>query len=205
MFSRTVRAVVSVLLVCTYLAVGSMIADAKGLPYEVTVSGPGLATPLTITDPFATASLGTTSFIQYDKPLTVAPQTGGTSFEIERDGFDHVRYYPGNTLNDSYVYDEGLLSGWSEYDGHWYYVSNSGDTTIRMLLVASGVQDSDVLRGMSPLHAGTLDRAKVAMTAESLSSRKEGGSADLPFGAWLALAGVAGLVVGGGISAFVRR
>jgi len=200
-----IRVVAGMLAVACFVLSSSAIS-AKGLPTEVTISGPGLPTALRITDPFVTAPLGTTSFMQFDQRFINPPAVGGSFYEIERDGFDHVRYYPGGSMNDSYVYYEGLFNGSSGYDDHWYPVSAVGDMTIRMLLVASGVQDGDVARGMGPVADGTLDRARAVIfdaPAPGLSSSRQP-SASVPVGAWLALVGVAGLFVGCGLGSLVR-
>lgn len=118
---------------------------AGGQPTEVTISGPGLAQPILVTDPLALPALGIATFMEVAQPLA-APANLGVAYEVRRNRFDHALYYPGPNLNVSYVHYLGLFNGASEYDDHWYRVSPIGDEVMRRILV----QHSVALAGNSP-------------------------------------------------------
>ncbi|MGH2364857.1 MAG: hypothetical protein ACRDHX_09435 [Chloroflexota bacterium] len=201
-----VRALVAAIIAAVCLLGDVTAMAAKGLPQDVGITGPGLSSPLQVTDPFINVSLGTASFMQADHALNATPHVGQVAYEIERDGFDHVRYYPGSSLATSYVYYEGLFHGSSEYDAHWYPVSNSGDTTVRMLLAAAGIQNPNVIGGLSPLSPATLAQVKAGLSGTTTAASNQPTPGRFPFLAWLAVAAATGLLIGaGGVAALKFR
>ncbi len=111
---------------------------AGGQATEVTISGPGLAKPITVTDPLALPALGVATLMEPTQPIP-APTTLGVGYDVQRNTFDLARYYPGLNLTVSYVHYIGIAGGSSEYDDHWYRVSPIGDETMRRVLAQYGV------------------------------------------------------------------
>lgn len=113
-------------------------ASAKGIPATVTVAGPGLITPVTETNPLAMPALGMLTLMDATKPIA-PPTVSGPGYELTRDGFDHLLYYPDPNGAAGYVYYEGMFNGGSSYDGQWFRATPTSDATLRRLLAAHGV------------------------------------------------------------------
>lgn len=113
-------------LALTVLTAGHALACPVCMPPDkVTISGGGLARPLTITDTTTLGDFGIASFFGMDDRASIAPPrttatTTGTGYEVTRyyrqldasywtDGFDHLRYYPPATPGASGVAGHGLI------------------------------------------------------------------------------------------------
>ncbi len=125
------------------------LALAKGPPDRVTIAGPGLAEPITITDPEVLEAF---SFYQFNdlENRVDAPESPGAGYVITRfvmqraagrmavEPWDRVIYYPAEP--GGYVFFEGLVDPnmWTEGQGHWYRASAAGEAAMRQILVAHG-------------------------------------------------------------------
>lgn len=97
-------------------------ALAKGNFTFLIVSGDTLPGDLLLTDPTLTADFF--GFADFMHARTIQPASPGIGYEItryyvdrgRRQVFDHLHYYP----STGYVYYDGMVNGWSEYDGKWY-------------------------------------------------------------------------------------
>lgn len=130
------------------LMLGGLVPEAiaaGGQATEVTISGPGLPKPITVTDPLALPALGVASLMDAQQVIP-APATLGVGYDVQRNAFDLARYYPGLNQAVSYVHYIGLINGASAYDDHWYRASPIGDETMRRILAQQGID----LPGNSP-------------------------------------------------------
>jgi len=130
------------------LILGGLVPEAiaaGGKVTEVTISGPGLPKPITVTDPLALPALGIATLMDPMQPIA-APVTLGVGYDVQRNTFDRARYYPGLNQAVSYVHYIGLINGASAYDDHWYRISPIGDETMRRILAQQGID----LPGESP-------------------------------------------------------
>ena len=123
------------------------VALAKGPPSKVTISGPGLAGEVEITDPDQLLAF---SFFQFENIARKIepPPTIGEGYVVTRyaqDGtklvaWDRVIYYPGASGEVGIVFLEGIIgSSASEFDGYWYWASRDGDTVMRKILAEQKV------------------------------------------------------------------
>jgi len=78
--------------------------------------------------------------------ITTAPARSGPAYEVDRDGWDHLLYYPGVAGAPGAVYYEGLYNGSSEYDHHWYAVPPEQDAALRRVLAAQGLTPATAQR-----------------------------------------------------------
>lgn len=119
MFFRLRAALGLALLVCLTT---SITAFAKGNFSFLIISGPNLKEPLRTTSSVLTDDFF--AFTDFSHDETEAPADPGLGFEVTRYyadvhgdiPFDHFHYYP----DTGFVYYDGLVNGWSEYDGKWY-------------------------------------------------------------------------------------
>ena len=93
---------------------------------------------------------------------TAKPARSGPSYEVNRDGWDHLRYYPGVAGAPGVVYYEGLYNGSSEYDHQWFVVPPEQDAPLRQIMLAQGLTGNTAWRqwflvgGVFALFAGAL-------------------------------------------------
>ncbi len=124
----------------------SPVVLAKGIPTEVEITGPGIATPIRETNPLALPTLGLDGFME--TTTTVTPPAGDTlAYEMTRDGGERVRFYPSPGGSCGAVFsigDPGQIG--TEFDNHWYRASPIGDETMRRILAQQGID----LPGNSP-------------------------------------------------------
>lgn len=123
---------------CALAVLLPTITLAKGTPLAVSITGPGLPGPISVSDPLAMPALGILGIMQVETPI-VPPADLGAGYELQRDDFDRVRYYPDPHGSWGYVFYVGIINGSSEYDGHWYRASTVGDATMRCIMEAHGV------------------------------------------------------------------
>ena len=120
-------------------------ALAKGNFSKIVISGGHLTSDIEVTDP---ALLGFFSLSDFPNARVNEPLNVSQVYVISRGGeenhafkaWDRLLYYPNSNGPGGYIYYEGLLNGWSEYDGKWYIASTEGDAALRRLL------------GISPYH-----------------------------------------------------
>jgi hypothetical protein len=101
----------------------STVALAKGNFAFIIVSGGNLKNKLRLTDPALTNDFLVFADL-FRNEQAEAPANPGIGYEITRyysdngveQAFDHLHYYP----DTGFVYYDGMVNGWSEYDGHWY-------------------------------------------------------------------------------------
>lgn len=145
-------AVMTVLLALAYLAL-AQIAQAKGSPNRVVISGPGLPTTLDLTDETLVGQLGFMQLeLAYEPGPIDPPVDPGEGYLIERyyddslmDGiqyelYDQVHYYPAALDGQGAAYYDGIVDGTSEYDFEWYSVSDESHALMRQLLSEAGVE-----------------------------------------------------------------
>lgn len=134
-------------------------AYAKGPPDKATISGPGLAGEITITNPTMLNELGFYSFEQVEEnnrrgieaPPNVSEgylitryvaNPGGKTFRA----WDKLHYYPNAVDGRGVIFLDGLIGdAYSEFDGRWFRASASGDAMLRKLLTEQGVQVDQLL------------------------------------------------------------
>lgn len=100
-------------------------AQAKGPFAKLVVYGEGTAVEIS-----TPSLLALDSFTDFVEPVRRAQSIPGAGFWIIRYGldeetgeyraFDRLRLVASPSLSSPYVYYEGLVDGWSEYDGKWY-------------------------------------------------------------------------------------
>ncbi|HJS29029.1 MAG TPA: hypothetical protein VJ768_05380 [Anaerolineales bacterium] len=125
---------------------GFGVAFAKGPPAKVVIEGPGLETPIEISEALPLMAFSLFQFEDVERPID-PPADSGVGYTITRyilDGekltpWDRLVYYPGAEGKPGVVYLEGMLSGSSEYDGMWYGVSSDGDAAMRSILSGAGI------------------------------------------------------------------
>ena len=128
-----------VLFVIGMLLVPTRLAIAKGTFAKIVVSGGQLKTDIEITDP---PLLGYFDLSDFPNARTPEPQITGESYIVtryEQDNgrfiaWDRLHYYPNSTGSGGYILYDGLINGYSEYDGQWYTASPSGDAALRRML-----------------------------------------------------------------------
>ena len=108
------------ILLALFLLMIPLAAQAKGPFSYLTVSGGGLKQEVKLTD----AGLMDYFAFMFPQPGVEPPANAGLGYELVRhfsDGktdmaFDHLHYYP----DAGFVYYDGLINGYSEYDRKWF-------------------------------------------------------------------------------------
>lgn len=151
------------LLVALWMVKG---AEAKG-PFDKLVVCDNLGGCYDVTDP---PLLGFFSLADFTHPLEddSRPEPEAASLLITRYGldrtsgefipFDRLRYYGDVAGSEGYIYYEGPIEGWSEYDGHWYFARPG---------VAAALEEAEATAhsGPEPMTASSLRWAVVAALA----------------------------------------
>jgi hypothetical protein len=123
-------------------------AEAKGPPNMVTITGPGIAGQVRITD---ASMLDPFSFYQFnDLERRIDPPAGdlGPGYRITRYvmasrggrmaliAWDYLTYYPNPAGGPGYLYFDGLDKsiGSTEGQGEWYLPSRAGDALMQRIL-----------------------------------------------------------------------
>jgi hypothetical protein len=113
---------------------------------QVTLSGPGLAEPLVMTDADHRAQF---SNLGYGAPLAEAPAgLDNDYFEIEvafGDGTEIFaanvyHYIPGINADHGYLYYADVINGSSSAEGKWFQLDDSTDRDLRRILREAGVR-----------------------------------------------------------------
>jgi hypothetical protein len=91
-----------------------------------------------------------TSFTDFTRPIA-APARSGPVYEVSRDSWDHLRYYPGVDGAPGAVYYEGLFSGSSEYDHLWFAVTPEQDAAVRQALANQGFTPAPAVQRLLPI------------------------------------------------------
>ncbi len=117
----------------TLIALIPTLAQAKGAPRVVTITGPGVRSPLVVRGE-AARWLGLGGFEDLQGGYLNAPRHLGPAVDLNRDGWDHARYYTACAPRRGYVHYIGLYNGSSEYDGRWFHVSAMGEQSLRRIL-----------------------------------------------------------------------
>jgi len=100
----------------------SITAFAKGEFSFISITGPNLKEEVRSTDPALTTDF--LAFFDFAQVKAEAPANPGVGYLVTRyyvDGkhesaFDQLHYYP----DTGFVYYDGIVNGWSEYDDKWY-------------------------------------------------------------------------------------
>jgi hypothetical protein len=125
---------VFVLALCMFIP--SALAFAKGEFDYITIKGPGITGEINVTNPALTADFF--AFADFSKGSIEEPLNPGEGYQIVRvyvvdnqaSAFDQLHYYP----YTGYVYYDGLVGGWSEYDGKWYAADVDANEPFRAAL-----------------------------------------------------------------------
>jgi hypothetical protein len=134
MFSR-IRIAIGLALLLTLLTF--IAAYAKGNFSFITIQGPDIKGPVRVTDPALTTDWF--AFADFSRGKVDPPANPGASYEITRyyidqgreQAFDRLHYYP----DTGFVYYDGIVGGWSEYDGKWYAAQSGIEATFKNVLV----------------------------------------------------------------------
>lgn len=134
MFSR-IRIVPGLALLLTILIFTTV--DAKGNFSFITVQGPDMKAPVRVTDPALTTDWF--AFADFPRGTVDAPTSPGAAYEITRYYIDHNREQAFDRLHyysdTGFVYYDGIVGGWSEYDGKWYAAQPGIEVTFKNALV----------------------------------------------------------------------
>jgi WD40 repeat protein len=124
---------------------------AKGAWGKVTITGQGLSEAIEVTDPQLLDSLSLGMFQDTASGAIQTPQVAGGSYELLRGWdengkfvpFDRVHYYADPEGGTGYLYYDGLVNGWSEFDHHWYRVTKAGEAAMQQIFAENGVPPFD--------------------------------------------------------------
>jgi hypothetical protein len=169
---------VSLALLVTLLAV--VPTSAKGSFGKLIVYGEGEAVEITHQD-----LLAFDSFNEFSAPYRGIPSVTTPGLLIIRGAvdsrtgqfvaFDSLRLFPETSSSDAFVYYEGLVNGWSEYDHRWYAARPEAGEA---LLAALGSSAADA-RGTSPstvLIATTVIAGAVGFLSGRWAHRRRNGT-----------------------------
>jgi hypothetical protein len=100
----------------------SITASAKGSFSFITIARTSPIEIVRTTDPALTDSFF--AFADFSRDEVEAPANPGVGYEVTRYfvdrgreiAFDHLHYYP----RTGFVYYDGIVNGWSDYDRKWY-------------------------------------------------------------------------------------
>jgi hypothetical protein len=116
---------------------------------RVVISGPGLSSPIEITDPEIASQLGPDNLDNFEMQINTPPAHPGDSFyTIDRSypgpngqmvGTDHLRYYPNPDTGHGLIFYVGMDKGYSSQTGHWFAAKPEGETLLLKLLAEHGV------------------------------------------------------------------
>ncbi len=130
------------------LLLGIGLAQAKGPPSKIVISGPGLLGQVEVTNAQLLQRLGMGALEDLAQGVIAAPAPGvdlAERYRIDRyhtDSagkgwpFDRIYYYPNRSGAGGYIFYEGLtpFGGRSEYDGKWFRATAAGDGAMQQLL-----------------------------------------------------------------------
>ncbi len=189
-------------------------AMTKGIPTEVEITGPGIATPIRETNPLALPALGIVGFM--DSTTTVTPPAGDAlAYEMTRDGGERVRFYPSPGGSCGAVFsigDPGRIG--TEYDNHWYRATCSGDLVFRTVLAMRGIAVPGDYPNLVQLAQEATGATPIATPATPAAAASNGAPApvsvparaDTPWPLWLLpLTGIVGLAAGLFIARVIPR
>jgi hypothetical protein len=124
---------------------------AKGNWDKVVIESDTLPESIIVTDPALLAGLSLPVFQDFQTGGVEAPDLDGAGYALTRYGYDEARdkfiafdfihYYADPEGGLGYVYYDGLVNGWSEYDGKWFRATAEGQQTIETLLGISDTPD----------------------------------------------------------------
>src|SRR5438067_12636573 len=128
------------------------------LPMQSTLAGGCCFTKIVITSrdtgrmavisgPALTAGYDVSTFWSFAdfSNRTAPPARSGPAYEVDRDGWDHLLYYPSVAGAPGVVYYEGLYNGASEYDYQWFAVPPEQDAALRQVLTSQGLTAATTL------------------------------------------------------------
>lgn len=160
--NRVLRVGSFTLLIICSAAVASQVA-AKGPPSKLVIEGPGLQSPIEVTEAETLRALGLFEILESDSlPVeAIEPPEGlGPGYILTRyygtGDCDRVRYHADPAGGQGYIYDIGGRCGrimGSSWDGQWFRVSARAEEVIQGLLAEHDVQlagsDSGPTRSLS--------------------------------------------------------
>lgn len=169
MLERLSRAVMILVMMVLSVAVPLGNVLAKGPPDKVVITGPGLTSPIIITNPSLLSGFGFYSFEDVNHRIA-EPKDPGPGYVITRylahgtelTPRDRAIYHLRPSGEPGLVFHEGLIDEnmWSEFDGYWYHASEAGDATIRSILnehgIVYGIDTSSPAARSRPFEAGVL-------------------------------------------------
>lgn len=139
-------------------------ALAKGPPDKVTISGPGMAETVEITDPVVLEAFSFFQFEQVDENQRrgiPAPQAVGAGYHIVRyvgaQAWDELHYYPNSDGTRGVIFLDGLIGdSATEFDGRWYHASAAGDQAMRNLFNTLNIRPTLPVTGAEAGRSGAL-------------------------------------------------
>ncbi|MBI2757332.1 MAG: hypothetical protein HYX49_01485 [Chloroflexi bacterium] len=110
---------------------------AKGNFSFIVIQGGGIDGELRSTDPALTDDFF--AFADFFSAQTDQPAKPGLGYKVIRYysyngreiAFDYLHYYP----ETGYVYYDGIMGGWSEYDGKWYVANPNIKTSFENIFL----------------------------------------------------------------------
>jgi hypothetical protein len=130
-------------------------------PDRITLSGDGVSDTASVTDPVLLTSFSTAQFMGFEQRSPIEPPVHtGPGVELTRyyhnsgvpvsfwtQGFDHMRYCPGESGQSGYIYYEGPVSDEARYyaagmnfwqrTDHWFALTSAEQDEMNQLLAAA--------------------------------------------------------------------
>src|SRR6187399_2586007 len=122
---------------------------AKGAWSKVEISGDGIPGVIDITDPGLLEVLALATFEDVMSGSIDPPEVVGGGYKMLRGWddargtfmpFDEVHYYLDPAGGPGYLYYVGLVDGSSEFDHHWYRVTQNGEDAIQKFFTDNDIQ-----------------------------------------------------------------
>lgn len=138
------RAVPSIILLTLIAALALLplrAALAKGPPYKVTISGPGIQGRIVVTDPAILDAFGFYGFNDLERQIDPPQIELGEGYRItryadEETPWDTLTYYLNPEGGLGYLFFDGLdpSIGSTQGQGMWYLPSEDGDAAMKRIL-----------------------------------------------------------------------
>lgn len=145
---KTLRLTLALIITLVTLSLSGAVhtTEAKGPAEKVTISGPGLDSPIEIEDEDALESLLFAQFMEFgewiDPPATLGPGFHLVRYFKRDDGtympFIEDRYYPDPAGGPGAIHILGIVNGASDQDGWWFRPRPEADAQLRELLADHG-------------------------------------------------------------------
>jgi hypothetical protein len=121
--------------------------QAKGPANKIVITGPDFNGEFVLTDQEMLNHISMAGLEDFQRGiLSETPSVEGEGYEMTRyfesdpgkyRPFDVVIYYPSPENGVGYVFYDGIIDGWSEYDDQWFYATPEGYETMERVLQAA--------------------------------------------------------------------